>query len=177
MRASPARTRGPPPSCSGRAARRTPAPPPRATGGGGQSGGRGGRGDADWTSPASLAASAGPPGAAGGLDPALELAVPADQRPVNELAALREAPLYSWVSLFWGGRVADPRRKGGRECGSERALSGARGKSARGGGGGGRACTHAPCVRVPTFGSASPSPLHRDRGGTPGSCGLERERG
>ena len=34
-----------------------------------------------------------------GLDPALELAVPVDQRPVNELAALREAPLYSWASF------------------------------------------------------------------------------
>jgi len=46
-----------------------------------------------------------PPGAApaaGGLDPALEVAVPPDQRPVNELAALRTASLYSWVRA---GRV------------------------------------------------------------------------
>jgi len=34
----------------------------------------------------------------GGLDPSLELAVPKDQRPSNELASLRTAPLYSWVS-------------------------------------------------------------------------------
>lgn len=34
----------------------------------------------------------------GGLDPALERAVPADQRPVNELKALRQTTLYSWVS-------------------------------------------------------------------------------
>ena len=35
----------------------------------------------------------------GGLDPALEVAVPPEQRPVNELANLRGAPLYSWVSI------------------------------------------------------------------------------
>lgn len=34
----------------------------------------------------------------GGLDPALERAVPRDQRPVNELKALRQTALYSWVS-------------------------------------------------------------------------------
>ena len=34
----------------------------------------------------------------GGLSSNLEQAVPAEQRPVNELAALREAALYSWVS-------------------------------------------------------------------------------
>lgn len=34
----------------------------------------------------------------GGLDPALEMAVPSEQRPVNELSALRQASLYSWVS-------------------------------------------------------------------------------
>jgi hypothetical protein len=28
----------------------------------------------------------------------LEIAVPADQRPVNELSALKEAFLYNWVS-------------------------------------------------------------------------------
>ena len=33
----------------------------------------------------------------GGLDPALERAVPVDQRPVNELKALRQTTLYSWV--------------------------------------------------------------------------------
>lgn len=33
----------------------------------------------------------------GGLDPALERAVPAEQRPVNELKALRQTSLYSWV--------------------------------------------------------------------------------
>lgn len=33
----------------------------------------------------------------GGLDPSLEVAVPSDQRPVNELAALRKGTLYSWV--------------------------------------------------------------------------------
>lgn len=32
-----------------------------------------------------------------GLDPALEAAVPVDQRPVNELAQLKEAPLCGWV--------------------------------------------------------------------------------
>ena len=37
--------------------------------------------------------------AEGGLDPSLEVAIPPDQRPVNELASLRGAPLYSWVSL------------------------------------------------------------------------------
>lgn len=35
----------------------------------------------------------------GGLSSNLEQAVPAEQRPVNELAALREAALYSWVSI------------------------------------------------------------------------------
>ena len=33
----------------------------------------------------------------GGLDPSLEMAVPAEQRPVNELSALRKSVLYSWV--------------------------------------------------------------------------------
>ena len=44
--------------------------------------------------------SAGPPRLCsnrGGLDPRLEIAVPADQRPVNELSQLKEDPLYSWV--------------------------------------------------------------------------------
>ena len=36
-------------------------------------------------------------GLAGGLDPRLEIAVPAEQRPVNELAQIRKAVLYSWV--------------------------------------------------------------------------------
>ena len=35
----------------------------------------------------------------GGLDPKLEVAVPSNQRPVNELAQLRDGQLYSWVSL------------------------------------------------------------------------------
>lgn len=34
----------------------------------------------------------------GGLD-RLEIAVPSDQRPVNELAQLKEDPLYSWATL------------------------------------------------------------------------------
>lgn len=34
-----------------------------------------------------------------GWDPSLELEVPADQRPVNELKALKEALLYSWAEL------------------------------------------------------------------------------
>jgi hypothetical protein len=33
-----------------------------------------------------------------GLDPTLEIAVPKDQRPVNELKQLKQASLYSWVS-------------------------------------------------------------------------------
>lgn len=32
----------------------------------------------------------------GGLDPYLEVAVPKDQRPVNQLAELKADPLYSW---------------------------------------------------------------------------------
>lgn len=32
-----------------------------------------------------------------GLDPTLELAVPSDQRPVNELKELKNAQLYKWV--------------------------------------------------------------------------------
>ena len=36
-------------------------------------------------------------GANGGLDPALERAVPPEQRPVNELKQLRQTTLYSWV--------------------------------------------------------------------------------
>lgn len=32
-----------------------------------------------------------------GLDPSLEMAVPPDQRPVNELANLKQALFYSWV--------------------------------------------------------------------------------
>lgn len=47
----------------------------------------------------SFAGTTGGGGPGGGLDPALEVAVPPDQRPVNELAALRVAPLYSWVSM------------------------------------------------------------------------------
>lgn len=35
----------------------------------------------------------------GGLDPKLEVAVPANQRPVNELAQLRDGQLYSWATL------------------------------------------------------------------------------
>ena len=46
---------------------------------------------------ASLSSSSSSP-FGGGLDPSLELAVPKDQRPSNELASLRTAPLYSWVS-------------------------------------------------------------------------------
>ena len=39
------------------------------------------------------------PSASGlGLNPDLEQPVPTEQRPVNELAALRETWLYSWVS-------------------------------------------------------------------------------
>jgi hypothetical protein len=30
----------------------------------------------------------------------LEIAVPVDQRPVNELSALKEAFLYNWVSMM-----------------------------------------------------------------------------
>lgn len=36
-------------------------------------------------------------GQRGGLDPKLEMVVPADQRPVNELEQLRKGQLYSWV--------------------------------------------------------------------------------
>lgn len=39
----------------------------------------------------------------GGLDPYLEVAVPKDQRPVNQLAELKQDPLYSWCV---GGHVA-----------------------------------------------------------------------
>lgn len=35
----------------------------------------------------------------GGLDPSLEIAVPFDQRPVNELANLKQTFLYSWGTL------------------------------------------------------------------------------
>ncbi|KAG2496446.1 hypothetical protein HYH03_005670 [Edaphochlamys debaryana] len=35
----------------------------------------------------------------GGLDPYLEVAVPKDQRPVNQLTELKNDPLYSWGSL------------------------------------------------------------------------------
>ncbi|GLC44649.1 hypothetical protein PLESTB_001329500 [Pleodorina starrii] len=38
----------------------------------------------------------------GGLDPYLEVAVPKDQRPVNQLAELKQDPLYSWGSLEQG---------------------------------------------------------------------------
>ncbi|EFJ41307.1 hypothetical protein VOLCADRAFT_98713 [Volvox carteri f. nagariensis] len=34
----------------------------------------------------------------GGLDPYLEVAVPKDQRPVNQLAELKQDPLYSWMN-------------------------------------------------------------------------------
>lgn len=34
----------------------------------------------------------------GGLHPMLEMAVPSDQRPVNELRKLKESQLSSWVS-------------------------------------------------------------------------------
>ncbi|KAI5072768.1 hypothetical protein GOP47_0012874 [Adiantum capillus-veneris] len=36
-----------------------------------------------------------------GWDPAFEIEVPADQRPANELAALKEEALYSWAQLSW----------------------------------------------------------------------------
>ena len=39
----------------------------------------------------------GSSGGKGGLDPSLEMAVPPEQRPVNELSALRQSVLYSWV--------------------------------------------------------------------------------
>eukprot|EP00884_Botryococcus_braunii_P007181 jgi/Botrbrau1/16464/Bobra.0142s0059.1 len=53
-------------------------------------------------------------GRQGGLDPNLEMAVPKEQRPVNELEQLRSGQLYSWatldlngylfrLSLVWGG--------------------------------------------------------------------------
>lgn len=35
----------------------------------------------------------------GGLDPSLEQAVPRDQRPANELQAIKEASLYNWVGI------------------------------------------------------------------------------
>ena len=41
--------------------------------------------------------SGGGGGFRGGLDPSLEMAVPSEQRPVNELASLRQASLDSWV--------------------------------------------------------------------------------
>jgi hypothetical protein len=42
----------------------------------------------------------------GGLDPRLEMAMPADQRPVNELAALRTNFLDSWVgTAFLYGHI------------------------------------------------------------------------
>jgi hypothetical protein len=34
-----------------------------------------------------------------GLDPMLEAAVPADQRPVNELASLKQSMMYNWVGI------------------------------------------------------------------------------
>lgn len=40
-----------------------------------------------------------PPAYEGGLDPMLEMAVPYDQRPVNELTHLRESPMYTWAEL------------------------------------------------------------------------------
>lgn len=39
----------------------------------------------------------------GGLDPALEREVPPEQRPVNELKALRKTNLYSWATLSTPG--------------------------------------------------------------------------
>ncbi|KAH7434671.1 hypothetical protein KP509_06G029700 [Ceratopteris richardii] len=36
-----------------------------------------------------------------GWDPSLDIEVPADQRPANELAALKEEALYSWAQLGW----------------------------------------------------------------------------
>jgi hypothetical protein len=90
LAASPAccsgRPAGPAPAAARKSLpRRPPRAPSRLTARAG-----GGRGGASRPSLAS-------PYPEGGLDPALELAVPVDQRPVNELAALREAPLYSWV--------------------------------------------------------------------------------
>ncbi|PNW83618.1 hypothetical protein CHLRE_05g237050v5 [Chlamydomonas reinhardtii] len=41
----------------------------------------------------------------GGLDPYLEVAVPKDQRPVNQLAELKADPLYSWGALEQGDYV------------------------------------------------------------------------
>lgn len=43
--------------------------------------------------------------AGGGLDPYLEVAVPRDQRPINQLAELKSDPLYSWGSLGLGEYV------------------------------------------------------------------------
>uniref|UniRef100_A0A7S3UF35 Uncharacterized protein n=1 Tax=Picocystis salinarum TaxID=88271 RepID=A0A7S3UF35_9CHLO len=40
-----------------------------------------------------------PPAYEGGLDPMLEMAVPYDQRPVNELTHLRGSPMYTWAEL------------------------------------------------------------------------------
>eukprot|EP00250_Pteridium_aquilinum_P014590 c22080_g1_i1 orf=1558-2562(-) len=36
-----------------------------------------------------------------GWDPSFEIDVPSDQRPANELAALKEEALYSWAQLSW----------------------------------------------------------------------------
>jgi len=44
-------------------------------------------------------------GAGGGLNPNLEMAVPKEQRPVNELTALREGPFSGWAGLEVGGFV------------------------------------------------------------------------
>ncbi|PNH02065.1 hypothetical protein TSOC_012026 [Tetrabaena socialis] len=41
----------------------------------------------------------------GGLDPYLEIAVPKDQRPINQLAELKNDSLYSWGSLEQGEYV------------------------------------------------------------------------
>ena len=46
-------------------------------------------------------------GAGGGLDPALERAVPPEQRPVNELKQLRQTSLYSWVRQCAFRRCSD----------------------------------------------------------------------
>lgn len=48
----------------------------------------------------------GTQGSSGGLDPSLEIEVPKDQRPVNELASLKADPLYSWATLELGGYAA-----------------------------------------------------------------------
>jgi hypothetical protein len=54
--------------------------------------------------------------AAGGLDPNLEVAVPKDQRPVNELNQLKQAQLYSWVRGPQPARAPAAPPRGARRC-------------------------------------------------------------